>query len=294
MPPDLEINIIPYYPHGVRNIIASSFDCLLGQVDEDTVLKYSHRENPDSQQQTRLNIEAQIYTILGDHDRIIKFKGGDGRGIRLEYATKSVAQYLKQSKTRPTTSQRIKWAKQAAEGIAYIHKSSILHCDTNVNNLLLDKNLNLKFADFQGRYLAPDGTVLLDGLSSENVKSSLPRPDPDYADQKTDIFALGSAIYYIMTGHEPFPELNPFDDDDEAEIMARYKSGRFPSLDGHFGGGGRIVHKCWMGAYESASEAEFELQELMKTALRYVECKTECALVFSRPANVDHQFLFIT
>ena len=58
-----------------------------------------------------------------------------------------------------------------------------------------------------------DGTILLNGLSSENVKSSIPRSDPNYADQKTDIFALGSAM---MTGHEPFPELDPFDDD-EAE-----------------------------------------------------------------------------
>lgn len=32
----------------------------------------------------------------------------------------------------------------------------------------------------------------------------MPRSDPDYADQKTDIFALGSAIYYMMTDHEPF------------------------------------------------------------------------------------------
>lgn len=37
----------------------------------------------------------------------------------------------------------------------------------------------------------------------------MPRSDSNYADQKTDIFALGSTIYYMMTGHEPFPELNP-------------------------------------------------------------------------------------
>jgi serine/threonine protein kinase len=126
------------------------------------------------------------------------------------------------------------------------------HCDINANNLLLDENLDMKFADFQGRYLSPDGTILLDGLSSENVKSSMPRSDPNYADQKTDIFALGSAICYMMTGHEPFPELDPFDDDDEAEIIARYRSGQFPGLDVHLGG--HIVHNFWSGAYGSASE----------------------------------------
>lgn len=54
--------------------------------------------------------------------------------------------------------------------MSYIHESSVLHRDTNVNNLLLDKDLNLKYVDFQGRHLAPDGTILLDDLSSENVK----------------------------------------------------------------------------------------------------------------------------
>ncbi|KAH6710667.1 kinase-like domain-containing protein [Leptodontidium sp. MPI-SDFR-AT-0119] len=230
MSPDLEIEIIDYYPPGVTDIIASSFSCFLGP---------------------RIHIEAQIYTILGDHDRIIKFKGVEGTGIRLEYATyRSVAQYLRKAKASPTTSQRLTWAQQAAEGMAYIHKRGVLHCDTNANNLLLDRNLNIKFADFQGRYLSPDGTIALDGLSSENVQSYMPRSDPNHADQKTDIFAFGSAIYFMMTGHEPFPELDSFDDDDEAEIL-----------------GGRIVHNCWAGAYGSASEVAEGFQKLIEGIL---------------------------
>jgi serine/threonine protein kinase len=264
MPTDLEIEIIRYYPPGVTTIIASSFSCFLGRMDEDTVLKYPHDKNPDIHEQARLNIEAQIYTILGEHDRIIKFKGGDGHGIRLEYAVNgSVSQYLRQASVKPTTPQRLRWAQQAAEGMAYIHKLGVLHCDINVNNLLLDQDLNIKFADFQGRYLSSDGTIILDGLSSENVKSSMPRSDPNHADQKTDIFALGSAIYYMMTGHEPFPELNPNDDDDEAEIVARYKSGQFPVLDPQLGG--QIIHSCWVGAYGSASEVADDFQKLIET-----------------------------
>jgi hypothetical protein len=119
MTSDLEIQIIRYYPPGVTAIVASSFSYFLGRIDENTVVKYPHDESPDINEQTRLAIEAQIYTILGDHDRIIKFKGGDGRGIRLEYAINgSVAQYLRQANVSPTTSQRLKWAQQAAEGMA--------------------------------------------------------------------------------------------------------------------------------------------------------------------------------
>lgn len=98
--------------------------------------------------------------------------------------------------------------------MAYIHKSGVLHCDFNTNNILLDENPNIKIADFQCRHLY--------GNSSENVKSSMPRQDLNYADQKADIFVLGSTIYYFIKGQEPFPDLNSLDDDDEAEIIARF------------------------------------------------------------------------
>ncbi|KAH9224970.1 hypothetical protein DL95DRAFT_517112 [Leptodontidium sp. 2 PMI_412] len=124
MSPDLEIEIIDYYPPGVTDIIASSFSCFLGRIDDSTVLKYPHDKSPDIKDQARIHIEAQIYTILGDHDRIIKFKGVEGTGIRLEYATYgSVAQYLRKAKASPTTSQRLTWAQQAAEGMAYLVSS---------------------------------------------------------------------------------------------------------------------------------------------------------------------------
>jgi serine/threonine protein kinase len=163
-------------------------------------------------------------------------------------------------RTSPTTWQRLKWSQQAAEGAAYIHSLGVLHCD--INNLLLDKNLNVKLADFQGRHISPDGLTLLDSLSSENVKSSMPRSDVNHADQKTDIFALGSAIYYIITGHERFPELDSFNDDHEVEIASRYRSGQFPHLDSDLGG--NVVHECWAGTYTTAGEVVEDLEVLLQ------------------------------
>lgn len=76
---------------------------------------------------------------------------------------------------------------------------------------LLDDDLTVKLCDVQGRLLRLDGSVDKDGLASENIKSFMPRADPNHSDRKTDIFALGSAFSYIMQGHEPFPDLDPFD-----------------------------------------------------------------------------------
>jgi len=157
-----------------------------------------------------------------------------------------VQQYL--SGNKPTIQQRLRWSSQAAEATAVVHKKNVIHRDIHVRNLLLDAELNIKLCDFQGRLLGPDGNTEREGGSCENVKSSMPQTDPNIANQRTDIFALGSAIYYILEGHEPFPELDCVLD--EEEITWRFASGQFPELQPFVLRS--IIHKCWRGEYGSA------------------------------------------
>ena len=169
----------------------------------------------------------------------------------------SVADYLHNTELQPPIQKRLKWALQAAEAVAYIHTRRVIHCDIGVGNLLLDKDLNIRLCDFQGRLLHPDGTIHLNGDSTEGVKSSMPRSDPNDANWKTDIFALGSAIYFMMKGHPPFPELNPWKD--KLEIVSRFMTGQFSALDEV--PGGDVVKKCWAGEYESADEVVHDLRK---------------------------------
>ncbi|KAL1844988.1 hypothetical protein VTK73DRAFT_1385 [Phialemonium thermophilum] len=69
----------------------------------------------------------------------------------------SVDRYLRDH--APGDSLRLKWARQAAEGLAYAHSRGVLHCDVSVGNFLLDANLDLKLGDFQGRLLNDDGSI---------------------------------------------------------------------------------------------------------------------------------------
>lgn len=254
--------VISRLPAGVQKIIGFSFDYFIGLVGDGTVLKYPHEEK-NGAAYDRLLIEAEFYRMLQPenktHDRIIQFKRVDKDGIYLEYAPNgSISKYLADKTAPPSV--RLLWALQAAEGMAYIHQQGVLHCDVNCNNLLLDKYLGVKYVDFQGRHYGPDGrTVLLNGCSEESSKSYMPR-EGDYANCNTDIFALGSAIYYMLTGEEPFVELD--NNNDETEIAAKWSSGEFPKHT-LLGDVRPILVKCWSGAYLSASELVVELESLV-------------------------------
>ena len=100
-------------------------------------------------------------------------------------------------------------------------------------------------------YKSCNGNVLLDGLSRECTKSFPPQIHGDYADGKTDLFALGSAIYFITIGHEVFPDLGS--DKDDEEIERRFRNGQFP-VDPQVCG--TITSKCWAQEYSSAREVD--------------------------------------
>jgi hypothetical protein len=65
-------------------------------------------------------------------------------------------------------------------------------------NFLLDIELHLELSDFQGKLLSEKGEILLDGGSGEPCRFYLPRDDPFEADIKTDLFALGCTMYFII------------------------------------------------------------------------------------------------
>lgn len=250
MPEEVHVNF--YKPEGVIDFLGLGTDSFIGTVNETTILKYP-KTPKDEAALMILDLEAQILTKIGPNKHIIGFKGQREDGILLERAGRgSIAQFLKES---TSDSQRFAWACQATNAIAVTHRAGVLHCDINVNNMLLDDDLTVKLCDFQGRLLRADGSIDRDGLARENVKSFKPRADPNYSDRKTDLFALGSAFYHIMQGHEPFPDMSPFED--EEEIEERFASHQFPKMDSSLMNG--ITHKCWAGEYDSA---EAVLQDL--------------------------------
>jgi serine/threonine protein kinase len=262
----------PWYPEGIHSFVAAGANHYIATFDETTVLKFpvvpreEKTKYPTEVQRFRssvraaavkgLEVEEQILRILGKHPRIIQLKGKHEDGLLLEYLPNgSIEHYLRSNAPYITVAQRLRWGQQAAEGLAYIHTKKVIHCDISIGNLLLDRDLSIKLCDFQGKLLHSSGHVALDGGAAESIMSSMPRPNRNYQDRKTDIFAFGTALYFILTDELPFPELSI---DDEDEIQRRFARQDFPPLEQL--AGGDVIHNCWTGVYDDASTAMVDLQ----------------------------------
>jgi serine/threonine protein kinase len=256
-----------YHPPGVKKVLGIGTSAWVGLVDETTVFKYPLAPGGDM---SRLEVERQLLELVGRHERVIQLKGSNEKGIYLERAPNgTLGDFLveilsKQESHSLLTTQRVAWCRETIEAVAHVHSRHVLHCDIQPYNLLLDTALHVKLTDFQGKHLAVDDTILLDGFSSEPTRFSYPRDDPHEADIKTDLSALGCTIYFIMMGHAVYPDIVDGSDEWDERVQERFAKQQFPE-DLH--ACMSITQKCWRREYESAEEVLRDIVAIEKTLI---------------------------
>ncbi|KAI0403511.1 kinase-like domain-containing protein [Xylaria palmicola] len=191
-------------------------------------------------------IEAQIYQRLGAHPRLVQFKHWDpvGHTLTLEYMPHgNLKEYVKKYGQKISPAQRRQWAMEATESLELLHSHGVIQGDVGPHNFLLDANLNLKICDFGGSSLDGSLATVVPGVRYRLPSLAGRHIQP--ATIKEDLFALGSTIYFITTGHAPYNELT-----DEDEVEKLFKDGLFPELGGvPFA---EIIALCWRQEAESA------------------------------------------
>ncbi|KAM3552399.1 hypothetical protein ARSEF4850_007408 [Beauveria asiatica] len=240
--PELEVvEYHHYFPHGVYRILASGASAFIGQVDDSTVLKYPLERFGDA---SRLEHEHQLLHIVGHHDRIIAQKDLTGDGLYFEYAANgSILDFLLEPEHATIT----------------LQQRRVIHCDINPTNILLDENLDIELADFQGCHVAENGELLLPALVGEPCRYFCPREDEFEANQETDLFAPGSTIHFIVTGEEVFSDIIPGGYGWDDKVKSRFTGGAFPN-DKH--ACSSIARKCWTRHYKSASEVLQDIRQV--------------------------------
>ncbi|KAI9039929.1 zinc knuckle domain protein [Aspergillus affinis] len=213
---------------------------ILERLPSGTVMKtlipspYCRAEEDDHRRNMRL--EAQIYTMIGEHPRVPKLIHWDLKTccLEMEYLENgNLKEYVLQNDQSIILQLRLRWSRQAAEALTALHGVEVIHCDLSPRNFLLDSHLNVKIADF--------GDASLCGSDpSATPATRFRHPDYDWNVQPVfgdDIFSLGSLIYFIMTGSYPYEEISS----DEVEKL--YEIQQYPDVSSVVCGA--MIMQCW-------------------------------------------------
>jgi serine/threonine protein kinase len=97
-------------------------------------------------------------------------------------------------------------AKQTAAAIAAAHQQGLIHRDVKPANILLeDKTDRVVLSDFGLARSADDAAVTSTGFVAGTPQYMSPeQASGEPFDNRTDLFSLGSVLYFMLTGRPPF------------------------------------------------------------------------------------------
>lgn len=169
----------------------------------------------DSSYLERFKREAQATAAL-EHPNIVRAYDADSEGnthyLVMEYVQgKDLQNVVKESGPLPFD-QAADYLIQAADGLHFAHQNSFVHRDVKPGNLLVDTKGQVKILDLGLALMADSKVASLTIAHNENVLGTADYLAPEQAlnshevDARADIYALGCTLYFLLTGHPPFPD----------------------------------------------------------------------------------------
>ncbi|KAL2022506.1 hypothetical protein VTK56DRAFT_5113 [Thermocarpiscus australiensis] len=184
-------------------------------------------------------IERQVYRRLGLHKSLAEVVKMDEYGIYLVQAEHGcIREYYMKGGTA-TLSERIKWCRELAEVLEYVHQHNVRHADLSGRNLLLDSTRNILLCDFSGSFI--DGTTAL--VIAEAGYRHPDRSEYLQPTLRSEIHSLGSTIYEIVTSTQPHQGLEDY------EVDKLLEEGKYPDVSNT--PLGDVIAKCWAGEFGS-------------------------------------------
>lgn len=202
-----------------------------------------------------LEREKAVYKHLGEHEGILTCLDISSTGLRFPFIKNgSLRRYLS-NPTKPIQfSTKLLWVKGATRSISFIHSMGVLQADISARNFLVADDLSLVLCDFSGSAIGDQDALVGQEMRYRKVDGV----EPFRISVATEIFAIGSLIYEIMTGKRPYDEI-----EDEDEIEGLFGARIFPSTV--YISLGSIINKCWLDGFKTVAEVLEDIQMEEKT-----------------------------
>lgn len=224
----------------------------IGNIVKKVYRKFPNDDDASEESIKAIHNEASIYILLGNHPRIAKYLFVDPSKTYIElkyYPNGSLKGYMDKHRPHIDDAHRKYWARQIIESADYIHTMGVRHSDFRLEQWLLDEMLNARLSDFNASGYDSNAELGLKGseaIGAENASHFLPRDPAHDSTVESDLFALGSTLFELMTGKAPYDYQPP------ESIEAFFREGIFPSVEGLLLG--EVIKGCWTTKFLSAKE----------------------------------------
>ncbi len=181
------------------------------ELDDEIAIKTLHSDliSDDERMIDRFKSEIRLARLISHPSVVRTHDFGKWDGIyylTMEYVAGVTARQLLAKRGRLAVSSTLAIATQLARSLEVAHEQGVIHRDIKPQNLLLDKDGNLKVLDF--------GVACLTERSGNLTEAGLVVGTPAYmapeqlldetAEERSDLYAVGVVLYECLTGRLPF------------------------------------------------------------------------------------------
>lgn len=162
----------------------------------------------------RFELEARAVATM-DHPNIVRAydidNDGDTHYIVMEFVEGMDLQRMVEQNGPLSFDQAADFIAQAASGLQHAHELGVVHRDVKPANCLVDPSGTIKLLDMGLVKFAEDDQSL-SAVHKDSVVGTADYLAPEQAvnssevDARADIYGLGGTLYFLLTGHPPFPD----------------------------------------------------------------------------------------
>ncbi|KAH0596397.1 hypothetical protein MHUMG1_05514 [Metarhizium humberi] len=237
---------------------------------------------------TRLKRQpSSPYIIQHFHDTkdaiFLEFMSGGNLGTILndEQVKDGSTQRVIRVEKLQTAEDCLRWMRQLIAAAAWLEQLGLAHCDIRPANILLSGARDIKLADFDRARKIGDTVPSLTEPFARLLGDEGGSDCGTYgtAGCRTEQFAMGSVIYALTRGHDPYED-EWWGPDHGPICQGKLQDMEFPALgkDKY----DNVIRNCWHGRYESIAQLLEHMAGLDQYSCEVIEQQASASDVGSR------------